>query len=221
MRTILVANAKGGSGKSTIATNLASYFACWGIRVTLVDFDRQGSALDWLRARPADRPAIAGVESSAGRYEAPATSDYVVVDVPAGLHGEELARCLALAESVIVPVLPSPMDIRASGRFVGELLSSPGFRRGRTRVCAVANRVRRNTNSYRHLEAFLVRLGIPFIGRLRDTQNYVHAAAAGLGIFELPPRRVAQDLGEWQPLVGWLTLDERLGVIPPIAPAAI
>lgn len=222
MRTILIANAKGGSGKSTLASNLAAYFACWGIRVGLVDFDRQGSALAWLAARPAERPGIEGIRAEpGGEYRPPAACDYVIVDVPSGIHGDTLTELASLAESIVVPVLPSPIDIRAAGRFVAELRGVPTVRSGRTRVCAVANRVRQNTVGYRQLERFLARLGIPFIARLRDTQNYIRAAEQGLGVFELPVRLVARDLVDWQPLVAWLTLDERLGVIPPIAPALI
>ena len=216
MRTIMLINSKGGSGKSTLATNLASYFACWGIRVTLVDFDRQGSALDWLQARPADRPEIRSVAAVAPDYPVPDDSDYRVLDVPSGVHDDQLTQLLSLADTIVIPVLPSPMDIRATGRFVAELLDSPAYTQDK-RVCVVANRVREHTRSYRVLETFLKKLGIPFVTRLRDTQNYVRAAEQGLGIFELPRREVLSDLVQWQPLVTWLAGDRRLSAIPPLA----
>ncbi len=216
MRTIMLINSKGGSGKSTLATNLASYFACWGIRVTLVDFDRQGSALDWLHARPADRPEIRSVAAVAPSYPVPDDSDYRVLDVPSGVHDEQLTQLLQLADTVVIPVLPSPMDIRATGRFVAELLANPAYAPDK-RVCVVANRVREQTRSYRVLEEFLEKLGIPFVAHLRDTQNYIRAAEQGLGIFELPRREVLPDLAQWQPLVVWLAGDRRLSLIPPMA----
>lgn len=159
MRSITLINAKGGSGKSTLACNLASFLACWGIRVTLVDFDRQGSALDWLAARPATRPAIRAMRADSGQ-PVPADSDYRILDVPAGIHGAALAHLLRLSDTVIIPVLPSPMDIRAAGRFIAELLQSEGYT-PELRICVVANRVRTATQSYRALERFLDALVSP------------------------------------------------------------
>lgn len=214
MRTIMLANSKGGSGKSTLATNLASYFACWGIRVTLVDFDRQGSARDWLAARPPQRDGIRAVSALLPDCPVPDDSDYRLLDVPSGIHGEALTQLLRLADTVVVPVLPSPMDIRATGRFVAELLTNEAYAPDK-RLCVVANRVRETTRSYRALEAFLAHLGIPFVARLRDTQNYVRAAEQGLGIFELPSRETLADLAQWQPLVHWLCGNRHTPAIPP------
>ena len=214
MRSILVVNAKGGSGKSTLACNLASFFACWGVEVSLVDFDRQGSARDWLQQRPPSHPPVT-VLHARPNDPLPEQCDYRILDVPSGLDGEALAQMLALADTVIVPVLPSPVDIRAGGRFIAELLQSPG-RRAEQRLCVVANRCRATTHSYRALEHFLARLEIPFIARLRDTQNYLRAAEQGLGIFELPTREVIKDLAEWQPLVAWISGDPRLILVPEI-----
>ena len=212
MRSILVVNAKGGSGKSTLACNLASFFACWGVEVSLVDLDRQGSAWDWLRARPDDLAPIHGLRGKADR-PLPEQGDYRILDVPSGLEGEPLDRMLELADTVIVPVLPSPVDIRAAGRFIAELLHSP-TRHPQQRICVVANRCRATTRSYRALENFLTHLDIPFIARLRDTQNYLRAAEQGRGIFELPTREVVKDLVDWQPLVAWISGDPRLIVVP-------
>lgn len=217
VRSITLINAKGGSGKSTLACNLASFLANWGIRVTLVDFDRQGSALDWLTARPADRPTIRALRADSGQAIS-ADSDYRILDVPAGIHGAALAHLLRLSDTVIIPVLPSPMDIRAAGRFISELLQNEDYR-PELRLCVVANRVRAGTQSYRALEKFLARLGIPFIARLRDTQNYLRATERGLGIFELPRREVIADLVQWQPLIAWVCGDPRLTLVPTIGDA--
>lgn len=214
MRSITLINAKGGSGKSTLACNLASFLACWGIRVTLVDFDRQGSALDWLAARPAERPTIYATRADAGQ-PIPADSDYRILDIPSGVHGAALTHLLRISDTVIIPVLPSPMDIRAAGRFIAELLQSEGYT-PELRICVVANRVRATTQSYRALERFLARLGIPFIARLRDTQNYLRATERGLSIFELPRREVVADLAQWQPLIAWVCGDPRLTLVPTI-----
>lgn len=214
----MLANSKGGSGKSTLATNLASYLACWGIRVTLVDFDRQGSARDWLATRPPQRPEISAVSAELPHCPVPDDSDYRVLDVPAGLHGAQLSQLLCIADSIVIPVMPSPLDIRAAGRFIAELLADEAYAPHK-RVCVVANRVRENTRSYRVLESFLARLDIPFVTRLRDTQNYVRAAEQGLGIFELPTREVLADLVQWQPLVAWLCGHSRICTLPPAASA--
>lgn len=219
MRTITIVNSKGGSGKSTLATNLASYFACWGIRVTLVDSDPQASALDWLRARPDDRPRIKGVVAEEGDFRIPPESDYAVIDVPSGTGGRTLRRLLRKSDVLVIPVLPSPMDIRATRKFIFELLQQEELTRRGIDICVVANRVRENTRIYYTLEKFLASVGVPFIAKFRDTQNYVQAADRGLGVFELAPARVIRDLRQWEPLVTWLSADKRISVIPPIASA--
>ncbi len=205
MRSIMVLNAKGGSGKSTIATNLASYYADEGYRVMLVDFDPQHSSLDWLAARPAGMPAIVGHDASGGGFRSPRNMDYIIHDTPAGLRGKELSAMLRRAQSVIVPVLPSPIDMRAATPFIRQILDNGRVGRKETRVALVANRCRENTNVYHQLEAYLRRLRkAPFLSALRETQNYIHAAEQGLGIFELPPYQVQRDLELWQPVIDWL-----------------
>lgn len=217
MRTFVIANSKGGSGKSTLAMNLASYFACWGIRVTLVDFDRQRSALDWLAMRPAERPEIRAVQGSRAELSVPADTDYAILDFPSGWEPGDLLPLLGARDAVIVPVLPSPLDIRAARHFVAGLRRHPTVVAGRVRVGLVANRVREQTNSYRALEHFLTGLAMPFVARLRETQNYVRAAELGVGLFELPQREVMKDLEQWQSLIAWLMLDKRLPIVPPVA----
>lgn len=205
MRKIMVLNSKGGCGKSTIATNLASYFAYYEEKnVTLVDFDPQGSSLDWLKARPSDAAAIHGINALTESVRFPKDTDIVIMDVPGRVEGKELASLVKRVETVIIPVLPSPIDIRAAANFIKELLTNGRVSRNETKVAIIANRVRENTLSYHALHAFLKSLKIPFITSLRDTQNYIHAEDKGLGIFEMAPSRVWQDLEQWDPLIKWL-----------------
>ena len=205
MRTIMVLNAKGGCGKSTIATNLASYFA-WEEEkaVALMDFDPQASSLEWLEARGEEWPEITGLAGHAGETRAPRGTEVVIIDAPARVAGSELTSLVRRAETLIVPVLPSPMDMRAAQHFMKDLFVVGKVSRKQTRVGVVANRVRENTRIYHELETYLGKLKIPFLTHLRDTQNYIRAAQRGLGIFELAPSAVWQDLEQWEPLIKWL-----------------
>jgi chromosome partitioning protein len=225
MRTIMLLNAKGGCGKSTLATNLASYYAALNRSVVLADFDRQGSALEWLAARPPARPPIKGIAAWKEPMRMSRHTDYVILDVPAGSHGAELTALVRRAQTILIPVLPSPTDIRAAAHFIHDLLLVGKIERKESRLAVIANRVRENsawqggmeralcavnipyatvhTQIYRRLERFLARLKIPFIATLRDTPNYQLADEQGLGIFELGAR-AAYDIEQWQPLLKWL-----------------
>ena len=204
MRTILVLNPKGGCGKSTLATNLASYYATLGNRVCLADYDGQNSSLDWLAARPEERPAITAANMTEEGARLPRGHEVAIMDAPAATHGADLKKLVRSAQTLIMPVLPSPMDMRASARFIHELLADARVSRQKTRIGVVANRVRTNTLVYLSLSRFLRRLKIPVIATLRDTQNYIRAAENGLGIFEMPPSQVDKDLEQWEKLTRWL-----------------
>lgn len=205
MRKIMVLNAKGGCGKSTIATNLASYYAYEREQpVTLLDFDPQGSSMAWLRVRPENYPQIHGIDATRENVRIPGVSEVVIMDAPARVQGPELTRLVRRAETIIVPVLPSPIDIRAAADFMKELLTTGKVSRKETRVAVVANRVRENTLIYQSLQAFLNSLRIPFVTSLRDTQNYIRAEERGVGIFEMAPSQVWWDREQWEPLVRWL-----------------
>ncbi|MDZ7661550.1 ParA family protein [Thiohalophilus sp.] len=205
MRKIMVLNAKGGCGKSTIATNLASYYAYeLEKQVALADFDPQGSSMAWLKVRPANYPQIHGIDATREAVRVPAESEVVIMDAPARVQGKELTRLVRRAETIIVPVLPSPIDIRAAADFMKELLTTGKVSRKETRVAVVANRVRENTLIYQSLQAFLKSLRIPFVTSLRDTQNYIRAEERGVGIFEMAPSQVWWDREQWEPLVRWL-----------------
>ncbi len=205
MRSIMVLNSKGGSGKSTIATSVASYYATQGKKVVLVDCDPQASSLEWLAARPSGRATITGIDGSSGHFRIPRNADCVVYDTPAAVHGKDLAALLRRAQSVIIPVLPSPIDMRAATPFIHRVLEQPRISRKEARVGLVANRCRENYNVYHQLDTYLRKVRkAPFISVLRETQNYVRAAERGLGIFELAPYAVRRDLDQWDPIVRWL-----------------
>ena len=204
MRTIMTLNPKGGCGKSTLATNMASFFASAGESVALADLDVQRSSLEWLGARAEDRPAVTGLDGCNGSLRVPRSCGVLVLDAPAAVHGKDLAPLVKKAETIIIPVLPSPMDMRACAQFIAELLTVGKVSRQQTKLAVVANRVRENTLIYNSLEAFLKQLDIPFIATLRDSQNYIRAAERGLGIFELAPSLAANDLDQWKPLLRWL-----------------
>lgn len=210
MRSILLLNPKGGSGKTTLATNLAVHFALKGKAVALVDFDPQGSSIDWLAARPADRAPIQGLAPTDGRVRIPSGMDYVIMDAPAGLHGDMLAGLVRRAQTLLVPVVPSPIDLRAAIRFHDELMHLSALHRRRVAIATVANRVRENSANRDLLEEFLRSLKLPdgrrlpFVACIRSSQNYLRAAERGLGIFEGAPSLVSHDAELWRPLFKWL-----------------
>jgi len=205
MRHILVLNAKGGCGKSTLATNIASYFATEGASVALADYDPQRSSLDWLDRRPEDRAEIAGVAAyEDGLRRVPRTADIVVVDAPARSHGKELTDLVKHAETIIVPVLPSTIDMQASTKFIEELRNVGKIERKQAKIGTVANRVRDNTLIWGDLDEYLTKARVPYVAALREAQNYVRAYTRGLGIFELPEYLAWPDWEEWEPLTAWL-----------------
>ena len=205
MRHIMVLNAKGGCGKSTLATNIASYFANEGASVALADYDPQRSSLDWLERRPADRPEIVGVPAfEDGLRRAPRTADFVIIDAPARSHGKELTDLVNHAETIVVPVLASTIDMQATGTFLNELKGVSKIARKKARVATVANRVRDNTLIFDDLDEYLTTTKVPYVAALREAQNYVRAYTRGLGIFELPEYLAWPDWDEWEPLTAWL-----------------
>jgi chromosome partitioning protein len=201
----MVLNAKGGRGKSTLATNIASYFANEGASVALADYDPQRSSLDWVARRPADRPEIVGVAAfEDGLKHVPRSSDIVVSDAPARSHGSELTDLVRHAETIVVPVLPSTIDMQATTSFLQELRSVGKVDRKEVRIGAIANRVRDYTLIFDELDEYLTKARVPYIAALREAQNYVRAYTRGLGIFELPEYLAWPDWDEWDPLVSWL-----------------
>ncbi len=205
MRHIMVLNAKGGCGKSTLATNIASYFATEGANVALADYDPQRSSLDWLERRPDNRPEIHAVVSfEGGLRRVPRNADILVIDAPARSHGDELVDLVKHAETIIVPVLPSPIDMQATATFLKELQAIGKIARKQAKIATVANRVRDNTLIWDELDEYLLKTRVPYVAALREAQNYVRAYTRGIGIFELPEYLAWPDWEEWEPLTAWM-----------------
>lgn len=202
----MIMNAKGGCGKTTLATNLACWFADQDGKVALADFDPQGSSLDWLEARNDydGVPGIQGIDASREAVKPARGTEYLIIDVPAGIHGAEINKMLKQVETLIIPVLPSPIDMRAAKRFLGELLESGRVSKKQTRIALVANRVRENSVAFHTLEDFLNEQKIPVLSHLRESTNYLKCAETGLSIFELAPSAVEKDLPQWDPIIDWL-----------------
>jgi chromosome partitioning protein len=205
MRSILVMNAKGGCGKSTIATNLAAYYASEGFDTALADYDPQASALAWLAGRPEDYGPITAIEGlNGGLRSVPRSTEYLIIDAPARSHGKEMSDLVKRAETIIVPVLPSPIDIKAGSAFVEELLNVHKVADKKAKVAVVANRVRDNTLIFEELDQYLTKLKVPYVATLREAQNYIRAYQRGLGVHELPPYLAWPDWEQWDPLLEWL-----------------
>jgi chromosome partitioning protein len=218
MNTTLVVNAKGGVGKTTISTNLASYFAARGVPTTIADFDPQGSSLNWVRHRPADVGRIHGADFSqrsgpsqpGGKRHIPLDTRQLIIDAPAGPSRLLLQDLLARTpQSILIPVAPSAIDVHATANFIRELLLVGQVRLRTTRVAVIANRVPGNRPVYEPLERFVASLKIPFVARLGDSAAFVEAAEAGLGVFDMPADRAGTEQREFMPIARWAQ-----GVVP-------
>jgi chromosome partitioning protein len=204
MPVIVVANPKGGVGKSTLATNLAGCLANAGHAVILGDVDRQQSARQWLALRPPQLPAIRGWDVAGGDIvRPPKGTTHVVLDTPAGLHGKRLDAVLRIADRVLIPLQPSLFDINATHAFVQTLRAHK--RAGRTAIGLVGMRVREHTRAVEQLHHYTDTLSVPVLAWLRDTQNYVQLAAHGLTLWDVAPGRVERDLEQWAPLRAWVS----------------
>ena len=203
MPVIVIANPKGGVGKSTLATNVAGCLAAAGHAVMLGDVDRQQSARQWLALRPREVAPIAGWDLAADEIvRPPKGTTHVVLDTPAGLHGKRLEAVLRIAERLIVPLQPSLFDIQATHAFLAELRQ---HKRGAAiETVLVGNRVREHTRANEQLHRYVQTLPLPVLAWLRETQNYVQLAAHGLTLFDVAPGRVERDLEQWAPLIAWL-----------------
>lgn len=213
MLRIVVINSKGGCGKTTISTNLASYYASGGTCTALYDYDPQGSTMRWLRSRSSDEPGIYGVAAHQGttrsttvswQMRLPPETERLIIDTPPGLKGVALIDQLRGADCILIPVLPSPIDIFATADFIRDLLLEAKVRQTRTRIGIIANRVKKNTLAFHALERFLRTLSIPVVARLRDSQNYVKASEEGLGIHELKNKPVYVDKMHWRGISDWI-----------------
>jgi chromosome partitioning protein len=203
MPVIVVANPKGGVGKSTLATNVAGCLAAAGHAVMLGDVDRQQSSRQWLAARAPQAVRIASWELGDGEVvRPPRGTTHVVLDTPAGLNGRQLDAVMRIADRMLVPLQASLFDIQATHAFMNELRAHP--RAARIEVAVVGMRIRERTMANERLHQYLEMLGVPVIAWLRETQNYVQLAAHGLTLFDVSPGRVERDLEQWAPLIPWI-----------------
>jgi chromosome partitioning protein len=203
MPVIVVANPKGGVGKSTVSSQVAGYWANQGHAVMLGDIDRQQSSRLWLSLRPATLPGIHTWQIDEDHIaKPPKGTTHMVLDTPAGLHGKRLDAAMKIADMVLVPLQASVFDIYATRDFITDLHKRK--RSDKVRLAVVGNRIKDHTKATEHLQEFLATLGIPVLTLLRDTQNYAHLAAHGLTLWDVPPGRVEKDLGQWAPITEWL-----------------
>jgi chromosome partitioning protein len=209
--TTLVINSKGGAGKTTVATNLASYFAANGVPSAIMDYDAQGSSLNWLRSRSPHAPRIHGANAAPQKsglrslgMHVPVNVRQLIIDAPAGATGLLLQELLSRTHCILVPVQPSSIDIHATANFVRDLLLNGRLRARNIRLGVVANRVRRSSPVYQPLERFLASLGMPFLARLSDSEVYIESAESGAGIFEMEPAATAAEREQFMPIVEWV-----------------
>jgi chromosome partitioning protein len=201
MPVIVIANPKGGVGKSTIATNLAGYFTYRGYNTMLGDIDVQQSSRAWLDLRPGSLPPIRSWEITDGHIARPPKgTTHMVLDTPAGLDGKPLDDALRIADKVVVPLQASMFDILATQSFLQKLTQ----RSGRTQVGVIGMRVNVRTRAAEQLAHYVSNLGLPVLGYLRETQNYVQLAALGATLWDVAPSRVEKDVEQWQELLTWV-----------------
>jgi chromosome partitioning protein len=214
---ILVINGKGGSGKTTLSTNLAAWLAQRGQTTVLVDADPQGSASYWLTKRAPELPKIFGVKIESNirttrsfQWRAPKSTRWLITDAAPGLSDIALNDIIQSHDLIIMPVLPSDIDIRASARFIGDMLLTQIMRRTRRPIAVVANRVKQQTTAWQGLQKFLLSLNIPFPATLRDTQHYVKAYSEGRGISDYQQKNYERDRDDWDLLLRWLDAQESI-----------
>jgi chromosome partitioning protein len=205
MHTIIIANPKGGSGKTTLATNIAGWLAAKRQRVVLADFDAQRSSSQWLARRSAHLPRILSwTPDQDKRVLQEAEPQWLVIDLPAGIHGETLRDAVRRAEIILVPVSPSAFDMDATRIFLAKLAEYKAIKAGAVHIGLVGMRVDSRTRSAVELAEFLKEHDFPFVTNLRDTQVYVHAARDGLSVFDMPRSRAEQDWEQWRTLTRWI-----------------
>lgn len=212
MHNIMVLNAKGGCGKTTISTTLACYFAGQGYKTALMDYDPQNSSHHWLDMRKPSQPQIHSIDAAHQRtgmtrtwqLHAGADTEIVVIDTPAGVTGGQLVDLFSKADTILIPVMPNIIDLQAAEGFLTELMRFAKNRLHGKRVAMVINRVRFKTATYQKIEELSSRMGIPLIGSLRDTHNYAIAMESGMGICEMKASMSSKDRKQWQPIINWL-----------------
>ena len=205
MKALLVANPKGGSGKSTLSTNIAGFLASRGLRVAMLDLDRQKSSTLWLAARPLHLPRIQLLDSEIHK---PADFDWLIIDSPAGLHGKNQEYALKIVQKLVVPISPSLFDIQASHTFLQQLSEEKLIRKNKISIAVIGMRMDPRTRAALTLEQFLKNLDLPILAYLRETQAYVNAAFEGKTLFDLPSSQAARELEQWAYFCNWLEQDD-------------
>ena len=217
MKTTLVINPKGGAGKTTLAINLASYFASSGVPTTVMDYDPQGSSLNWLRSRPAHAARIHAANAAPEKFGhmrsfemyVPPETRHLVIDPPAGCSGVLLQQLLDRSSSILVPIVPSVIDLHATGNFLRDILAMGRMKTGQIRMAIVANKVRRSMPAYAPLQQLLDSLGLKLLSRLIDSDVYMKAAESGAGIFEMSAVASAE-CRQFMPIAEWVTQEPGL-----------
>ena len=204
MITVLVANTKGGCGKSTVATHLASAFANAGLRTALADADKQRSSLGWVRQRPSDVGQVHGLDWHHGPGKLPKHIDRLIIDSPAAMKMGKIDDLLRIADVIVVPVLPSGFDVAATGQFLKKLDALKPIRKSKTAVAVLRNRVQLGTRAAGHLDSFLVGVGHTGVGRLRHRTVYTEVASQGLSIFDLPGKQYEDLREDWAPVLRYI-----------------
>ena len=213
MRTIMVVNSKGGSGKTTLATNLAGYFASHDQVTVIKDYDPQGSSSEWLKQRPYTMAKIHGLEAfkpssmfvtRAFAMRLPSDAERLIIDTPAGVDLIKFSSMIKTVNKIIIPVSPSPIDIRATAIFIHQLQKFKKLHGLRADIGVVANRADANSSAYHSMKKIFSNLEIEFIATLSQNNNYIKAAEMGVSLLELDHPDVSKDKDEWAPLVNWL-----------------
>lgn len=212
MFKLAVINSKGGAGKTTLSTNLASYFAANHLKTTIIDYDSQGSSSFWVEQRPEHLPAIDVIPAyqqvmsmTRSFFLRPkAGTERVIIDSASGLDLRQFHSTLTDVNAILIPVLPSKIDIHAVAHFVEQLLKLEHLHVQNGNIALVANRIKKNTLIYQQLQAFIKDLGLPCLADFRDSQNYIRASEQGVGLFDMPEKTVKKDLEQWQGLLNWL-----------------
>ncbi|HET7396156.1 MAG TPA: AAA family ATPase [Gammaproteobacteria bacterium] len=223
---VVVLNTKGGCGKTTLSTNLAGYYASHDFQTAILDMDPQGSSLHWLANRSQKHASIVGIQGTergnrvtrSFQLRIPPDTERLIVDTPAGLEPMRLQDVTRGADAILIPVLPSDIDIHAASRCVADLLIAGRIERRADRVAVIANRVKKNTQMYDKLRRFLDTLEIPFVATFRDTQNYAHASEQGLCVHELEARNAREDVRQLNILIDWIESRQQLSAAPTTTP---
>jgi chromosome partitioning protein len=214
MLTVLIINSKGGSGKTTLSTNLASYYASKKFKTAIMDYDPQGSSLQWLKLRPSNVERIHGADASPPKGAViqrslqawiPTDIKVLIIDAPAGAKGLLLQELVRKSNFIVIPVSPSPIDIHATSDFIKDLFLFGGLHTSKAKIAVVANRVRSTSSAvFTSLENFLNSLKLPFLTSIRDSDHYVHASGKGLGVFDIDNADTANERHELMPIVKWI-----------------